>query len=233
MNNAGETIRVRLFEMRDDEYRDFSSRLMPTVEKERILGVRVPLLRAYAKELKGTSQAAVFLASLPHFYYEENNLHAFLIENIRDWDACAQALEAFLPQVDNWATCDMMSPKVLKKDPDRTLALAKRWSASEHVYTVRFALNTLMRFYLDEAFDPSLLELAAALRSEEYYVRMMVAWFFATALAKQWDAALPFITQFRLDAWTHNKAIQKAVESSRISAEHKTILKKCRISVKK
>lgn len=233
MNNAAETIRARLMEMRDDAYRDFHSRLMPTVDGERIIGVRVPRLRAYARELKGTPEAERFLRDLPHRCYEEDNLHAFLIEFIRDWDACVAALNAFLPHVDNWATCDMMAPGALKKDLKRTLEQAKIWMASDHAYTIRYGIGTLQRFFLDDAFDPVQLEWAASLRSEEYYVRMMVAWYFVTALAKQYDAALPFIENRRLDEWTHNKAIQKAVESLRISPERKAHLKKFRISGRK
>lgn len=230
---AAETIRARLFEMQDEGYRAFHSKLMPTVDDGKIIGVRVPQLRAYAKEIQNTPDAEAFLQDLPHRYYEEDNLHAFLIEGIRDYDACIAALDAFLPHVDNWATCDMMSPKVLKKDLPRTLGHAKRWMASEHTYTIRYGVGTLMRFFLDEGFEPVHLEWVAALRSEEYYVRMMVAWYFATALAKQYTAALPFIEERRLDRWTHNKAIQKAVESDRIAPEQKKYLKKYRISGRK
>lgn len=230
---AAECIRARLLEMQDAEYRAFQAKLMPTVDVERIIGVRVPAQRVYAKELKNTAGAAEFMRELPHRYYEEDNLHAFLIEGMRDYDACLDALNAFLPYVDNWATCDMMSPKVLKKNLPQTLAQAQAWMQSNHTYTIRYGIGTLMRFFLDEAFDPVHLEWVAALRSEDYYVRMMVAWYFATALAKQYDAALSFIEQRKLDAWTHNKAIQKAVESYRISPEQKQHLKKYRISCQK
>ena len=233
MNNATETIRAHLFEMQDVQYRDFHSRIMPTVDAGRIIGVRVPALRAYARELRNSPEAAAFLLDLPHCFYEEDNLHAFLIEGIRDYDACLAALNAFLPYVDNWATCDMMSPKVLKKDLSRTLAQARIWMRSDHTYTIRYGIGTLMRFFLDGEFDPVHLEWVANLRSEEYYVKMMAAWYFATALAKQYDAALPYIENCRLDDWTHNKAIQKAAESYRITPEQKEYLKKYRISGRK
>lgn len=230
MSGAVENIRAHLLGMQDVEYRAFHSKLMPSVDAGKIIGVRVPMLRAYAKELKNCQEAAEFLMDLPHRYYEEDNLHAFLIEQIRDFDACVAALKTFLPYVDNWATCDMMSPKVLKQDLSRTLELARTWMGSGHTYTIRYGIGTLMRFFLDGEFSPDHLEWVAALESEEYYVRMMAAWYFATALAKQYDAALPFIENRRLDAWTHNKAIQKAVESWRIAPEQKEHLKKYKIS---
>lgn len=231
--NVVEHIRARLLEMQDAEYRVFHSKLMPTVDEGKIIGIRVPVLRAYARELKNTPEAAEFLLELPHRYYEEDNLHAFLIEGMRDYDACIAALNTFLPCVDNWATCDMMSPKVLRKDMPRTLAQAQVWIQSDHTYTIRYGIGTLMRFFLDEEFDPVHLEWVASVKSEEYYVRMMIAWYFATALAKQYDAALPFIEAKRLDDWTHNKTIQKAVESYRISPNQKKHLKKYRISGRK
>lgn len=233
MIDAIETIRRRLFEMQDADYRAFQRGLMPTVDVGKIIGVRIPQLRAFARELKGTSAAEAFLTDLPHAYYEEDNLHAFLIESIRDCGACIAALEAFLPFVDNWATCDMMGPKALKRDLPRTLAFAKRLMASEHTYSVRYGIGILMRFFLDDAFDPVQLEWVAALRSQEYYVNMMIAWYFATALAKQWTAALPFIQTQRMEPWIHNKAIQKAVESLRVTPEQKTYLKMYRISGRK
>lgn len=233
MMAAVETIRARLFEMQDVQYRAFHSKLMPAVDAGRIIGVRVPALRAYAKELRNSPEATEFLLDLPHRYYEEDNLHAFLIEGIRDYDACLAALKVFLPHVDNWATCDMMSPKALKRDLSRTLVQAREWMQSGHVYTVRYGIGVLMRFFLEDEFDPLHLEWVAALYSEEYYVKMMIAWYFATALAKQYDAALPYIENHRLDDWTHNKTIQKAVESYRITREQKEYLKEYRISGRK
>lgn len=225
MSEIEARIRARLFEMQDVQYRDFTAKLTPTVDLERIIGVRTPDLRKYAIELSKTEDAAAFMAMLPHFYQEENNLHAFLIERIADYDACVAALDNFLPYVDNWATCDSMSPKCLKRQLPRLTGEVRRWMASEQTYTVRFGIETLMRFYLDAAFDPVYLDWVAALRSEEYYVNMMIAWFFATALAKQWDAALPIIEEGRLDPWVHNRAIQKAIESNRIPEDRKILLR--------
>lgn len=222
-------IRERLFAMQDEKYRDFLSMLTPTVQQERIIGVRTPLLRAYARELRQTPEAAAFLQMLPHFYYEENNLHAFLIEGIRDFDACIAALDAFLPYVDNWATCDGMHPRALDRDLSSLMNQIRRWMASEQVYTIRFGVGMLMRDYLDAHFTPDVLEMVAELKSDAYYVNMMSAWFFATALAKQWDAARIYIEQRRLDPWVHNKAIQKAIESRRISPDQKQYLKKYKI----
>ena len=225
MSEVEARIRARLFEMQDLKYRDFTAKLTPTVPPERIIGVRTPELRKYAVELSKTEDAAAFMAALPHLYQEENNLHAFLIERIADYDACVAALDAFLPYVDNWATCDSMSPKCLKKQLPRLTGEIRRWMASDWVYTVRFGMGMLMRHFLDDAFDPAYLDWVAALRSEEYYINMMIAWFFATALAKQWDATLPFIVNCRLDPWVHNKAIQKAIESFRIPEDRKNLLR--------
>lgn len=225
MSEVEARIRARLFEMQDLKYRDFTAKLTPTVPPERIIGVRTPELRKYAVELSKTEDAAAFMAALPHLYQEENNLHAFLIERIADYDACVAALDAFLPYVDNWATCDSMSPKCLKKQLPRLTGEIRRWMASDWVYTVRFGMGMLMRHFLDDAFDPAYLDWVAVLRSEEYYINMMIAWFFATALAKQWDATLPYIEGRRLDPWVHNKAIQKAVESYRIPEDRKNLLR--------
>lgn len=223
-------IQEHLRSMRDEKYKNFQAALLPTVDPARIIGVRTPQLRALARQLKYTPEAAAFLAQLPHATYDENNLHAFLIEFIPDWDRCIAGLEAFLPHVDNWATCDSMNPRALVKHPGRLRMQIDLWLASQHTYTVRFALNMLMRHFLDDRFDPAYLDKAAALRSEEYYIRMMVAWYFATALAKQWNAALVHIQNRTLDPWTHNKAIQKAVESRRITPQQKEILRKMKIS---
>lgn len=214
-----------LFQKQDVAYRDFQLALIPTVRKERIIGVRTPELRAMAKALRGSDEAAAFLRRLPHLYFEENQLHAFLIELIADFDACVAALDVFLPHVDNWATCDSMSPKVLGRNKEALRAQVERWLASSHPYTVRYGVGTLMRWFLDEDFLTDDLCRVAALRSEDYYVKMMVAWYFATALAKQYDAALPFLETSRLPQWTHNKAIQKALESRRLSPEQKQHLK--------
>ena len=214
-----------LFQKQDVAYRDFQLALIPTVRKERIIGVRTPELRAMAKALRGSDEAAAFLRRLPHLYFEENQLHAFLIELIADFAACVAALDVFVPHVDNWATCDSMSPKVLGRNKKALRAQVERWLASSHPYTVRYGVGTLMRWFLDGDFRPDDLCRVAALRSEDYYVKMMVAWYFATALAKQYDAALPFLETSRLPQWTHNKAIRKALESRRLSPEQKQHLK--------
>lgn len=215
----------KLFSFQDLSYRGFHAKLMPTVSKESIIGVRVPLLRKYAKELSGTAEAERFTASLPHRYYEENNLHAFLIALTKNFDLCIERLDRFLPYVDNWATCDGMSPKILKKEPERLLLKIKEWLKSEHTYTVRFAVKCLMDFYLDENFSAEILSLVASVKSEEYYVNMCSAWFFATAVAKQPESTIPFFTERRLDKWAHNKAIQKAIESYRVDEKTKKLLK--------
>ena len=229
MTEAEKTVRERLFELRDEGYREFQAALMPTVQKELIIGVRTPALRKFAKELGKTPAAEEFIKVLPHKYYEENNLHAFLLEGIKDYDECVSEVSRFLPFVDNWATCDMMSPKVFKKHPEHLFEQIKIWLSAKDTYTVRFGLGMLMSRFLDENFRPECLVLAAKIRSEEYYVKMMVAWFFATALAKQYDAALPYIENHRLEQWTHNKAIQKAAESFRVTDEHKAYLKTLKI----
>ena len=222
-------IQERLFALQDLPYRDFNARLLPTVDKETIIGVRTPALRKLARELRGSEAAGGFLAELPHRYFEENGLHAFLIESIRDYGECLAAVERFLPFVDNWATCDSLSPPVFKQHRAELLAPIERWLASKETYPVRFGVGMLMAHYLDADFAPRYLEWVAALRSEEYYINMMIAWYFATALAKQYDAALPYIEQRRLEPWTHNKAIQKAVESYRITDEQKAYLKTLRV----
>ena len=219
------TIRERLFELQDMGYRDFHSKLMPTVEKELVIGVRTPALRKMAKEIAGSCEAESFLRELPHKYYDENNLHGFLVEKIKDYDICIEAVNNFLPYIDNWATCDLMKPKVFKKNLPGLLEQIRIWLQSEHTYTVRFGINMLMSYYLEDAFSMEYPGMVAAVKSKEYYVNMMIAWYFATALAKQYEAVLPFIEECRLDTWTHNKTIQKAVESYRITPEQKTYLK--------
>ena len=222
-------ISEELFALQDTEYQVFQSKLMPTIPPETVIGVRTPLLRKLAKELAGTPQAEHFLQSLPHRYYEENNLHAFLIEKIRDYDTALAETETFLPYIDNWATCDCFCPKVFAKHKEELLIPLRRWLGSDQTYTVRYAMGMLMRYYLDEGFRPEYLAWVAGVHSEEYYLNMMRAWYFATALAKQPDAALPWLTERRLDVWTHNKTIQKAVESCRISPEMKQQLRELRI----
>jgi 3-methyladenine DNA glycosylase AlkD len=222
-------IRGELFRLQDSGYRDFQSKLMPTIDASTAIGVRTPALRALAKKLVKREDVGLFLSDLPHAYFDENQLHAFIVSELRDFTACLQEVERFLPYVDNWATCDQMSPKVFKKHREELLDPIKRWISSDATYTVRFGVGMLMEHYLDDDFDPSYLDMVAAVRSEEYYIRMMVAWYFATALAKQYDAALPYLTDQRLDPWTHNKTIQKAIESRRISPEQKDYLRGLKI----
>ncbi len=214
--------------MQDSKYRDFQGGLTPSVSGEKMIGVRTPDLRAFAKELSGSSEAEAFLGELPHEYFEENQLHAFLVERIRDFDAALSAVEAFLPYVDNWATCDQMNPKALAKKPDVLLERVKVWIADPHEYTVRFAIKMLMNHFLEERFLPEYPEMVAKVDREEYYIRMMAAWYFATALAKQYDAIIPYIENRSLPEWVHKKAIQKAVESYRINEEQKAYLKSLR-----
>lgn len=215
----------RLFGMQDLKYRVFHSRLMPTVPKELIIGVRTPDLRRFAKEIAKAPLAEAFIKKLPHQYYEENNLHAFLIEGINDYDLCMAELNRFLPYVDNWATCDMMRPKIFKKHLSELLEQIKVWLASGETYTVRFGMECLMCCFLDEHFSPEFPEMVSKIRSDEYYIKMMQAWYFATALAKQYDAVIPYIEENRLDADTHNKTIRKAIESQRVTDEQKKYLK--------
>ena len=215
----------RLAALAEPEYREFTAKLLPTLPKERILGVRLPAIRALAKEAAGTPQAAQLLAVLPHDYHEENLLHGFLVERVRGFGECLAEVERFLPFVDNWAVCDCVTPKALKKDLPRLEAKAREWLASERPYTVRYGMRMLMAFFLDEAFKPEYPALVASVESDEYYVKMMAAWYFATALAKQYEAVLPFIERGLPDKWTHNKAIQKACESFRVSDERKAYLR--------
>ncbi len=215
-------IQKALISMGEAEYREFSSKLMPTVEKAKVIGVRVPLLRKYAKTLENYEG---FLKELPHKYFEEDNLHGFLIEREQDFDRCIKLLDEFLPYIDNWATCDGTKPKVLKTQPKRLMTHIQKWIESEEVYTVRYAINLLMSIYLDENFDKKHLDMVAKVKSGEYYINMMRAWYFATALAKQYDETITYIEENRLDIWTHNKTIQKAVESYRISREQKQYLR--------
>lgn len=218
----------RLSELSDPTYRDFHAGLIPNISPETILGVRVPALRKLARELRGSAEAQEFMAALPHEYYDENCLHGLLINDIKDFGATVSALDAFLPYVDNWAVCDLISPRSFKSRPAELAAHVRRWLESSHSYTVRFGIGVLMSFYLDEGFEPAQLEAVAERCCEEYYVNMMVAWYFATALAKQPEAALPYIENRRLSRWTHNKAIQKSIESRRIPDETKAYLKTLR-----
>lgn len=222
-------LQKQLFAMQDLSYRDFHAKLMPTIDKEKIIGIRTPQLRKFAKEFAKSDDRELFFDSLPHQYYEENNLHGFLLEMEKDYDKLVDKLEKFLPYVDNWATCDMIRPKVFKKHLPQLLSKVKNWLSSEHVYTIRYGIGMLLSFYLDDEFRPEYLEWVAQIRSDEYYINMMIAWYFATALAKQYEVTLPYIENQRLDVWTHNKAIQKAIESYRIKDEQKAYLRALKI----
>ena len=221
-------IQKRLFALQDKEYQAFTAKLNPTVDRDTIIGVRLPALRALAKELKDTDEAKDFLSSLPHKYLEENHLHSFLLSGIKDFDEGIAAVERFLPYIDNWAVCDSLRVKALAKYPEKLLPYLEKWMKSEHTYTIRCGILNLMNCFLDDRFDEKYPAMVAAIHSEEYYVNMMIAWYFATALAKQYDAVLPYLTEQRLDKWVHNKTIQKAVESYRITDEQKAYLKTLR-----
>ena len=228
-----EKIQAELFELRDEKYRDFHSKLIPDMEKENIIGIRTPVLRKYAKQFAKTEDAAAFLQDIPHTYYEENNLHMMLITSIKEYGKCLKEIEKFLPYIDNWAICDGLSPKVFKNHKPELLEKIKQWIPSEHTYICRFGIEMLMRWFLDEDFKPEYLKMPASVRSDEYYVNMMIAWFFATALAKQWDATIPYLQDPVLEPWTHNKTIQKARESFRITPEQKEYLKTLKVGCKK
>ena len=221
-------IREELFRLQDTKYRDFQSKLIPTAKPETVIGVRTPELRKLAKQLIKREDITSFLDDLPHRTFDENQLHAFLLSERKDYETCIEEVERFLPFVDNWATCDQMSPKVFRKHRPELLDHIRRWLQSDRTYTVRFAVGMLMEHFLDEDFDCSYPEMVAELRSDEYYINMMIAWYFATALAKQYDSVLPFLQQYRLAEWTHNKTIQKAVESYRITPEQKDYLRSLR-----
>lgn len=227
-----EEITNELFKMQDEKYRDFNSKLIPTVDKESMIGVRTPELRKYAKQLVKREDVGEFLHSVPHKYFDENQLHAFILAEIKDFGVCLEEVKNFLPYIDNWATCDQLSPKVFKKYRKELLLHIKEWINSDKTYTVRFGIGMLMEHFLDEEFDFTYPEMVAEIRSEEYYINMMTAWYFATALAKQYEKVLPFIENKKLDTWTHNKAIQKAVESYRITDEQKTYLKGLKVKGK-
>ena len=218
----------RLAACHDDAYREFQSKLVPNINPGTILGVRTPDMRRIAKEVYGTKEAEEFLATLPHGCYEENLVHFFLIAMIRDFDGCVAAVEHFLPYIDCWPVCDQASPKVFSKNHERLLPLVKKWIDSDHVYTSRFGMRMLMNEYLGEDFRPEYLDWVASKEGEDYYLRMMVAWYFATSLAKQYDASIVYIEQRKLEPWTHRKAIQKAIESYRVSKEHKEYLRTLR-----
>lgn len=215
----------KLFELQDKEYGEFQAKLTPGIDKSQIIGVRVPILRKLAKEYIKDEESQEFLNTLPHEYYDENMLHGLLISEIKDYEKCIELIDEFLPYVDNWAVCDIMSPKVFKKNKEKLIIKIKEWIKSEHTYTCRFGVEMIMSHYLDEDFKEEYIEMVSEIHSEEYYVQMVIAWLFATALAKQWDSTIPYIENQKLDKWVHNKTIQKARESYRITDEQKEYLK--------
>ncbi len=215
----------KLFKMQDKKYRDLQTKLIPTASPDIFIGIRTPELRAYAKELVKNNNYSKFLEELPHKYFDENQLHAFIISELKDYSDCIKSINRFLPYVDNWATCDQMSPKIFKKHHDKLIDEIKKWIKSKETYTIRFGTGMLMQHYLDDDFKTEYLEWISKIRSEEYYVNMMTAWYFATALAKQYKETIPYIESNKLDNWTHNKAIQKALESYRITDEQKEYLR--------
>lgn len=231
--NAIDEIRADLLSLRDEEYRQFQSKLMPEVPPNSVIGVRMPALRAFSKRLFGTEQAEEFLKAVPHYYYEENNLHMALIEQISDPDLALAALESFLPYLDNWATCDSFFPKALLKTPELLLLRIRLWLKSSHPFTVRYGLVRLLSFLDEPHFKENILELAASVEREEYYIRMAQAWFFSIALIKCPDCALPYLWKHRLSPWVHNKAIQKAKQSLRCTPEYRHQLTQLRISVER
>lgn len=224
-----DTVQERLFSLQDLKYREFHSKLMPTVNKDRIIGVRTPDLRKFAKEINKSDLKAEFFKALPHQYYEEDNLHAFLIEQIKDFDECVFALDNFLLYVDNWATCDMMTPKILGSEPGKLYLKIQEWLKSSHTYTVRFGVVTLMKFFMNEYLDEKHLNLLLTIKSNEYYINMAIAWYIATALSSNWNMVIPYIEKQKFSKWIHNKSIQKAIESYRITLEQKEYLKRLKI----
>lgn len=218
----------RLFKMQDLKYRDFNSSLNPTLNKNCFIGVRTPLLRSFAKEIKGTELAEKFILELPHKYFEENQLHAILFDNEKNFDKCIKNIELFLPYVNNWATCDQLNPKIFKNYPEKLFENIKNWIKSNHTYTVRYAIKKLMDIYLDDNFQKKYCDMVAEIKSDEYYICMMQAWYFATALAKQYDTAIEYLENHKLTDFVHKKTIQKACESFRVSNEHKIYLKSLR-----
>ena len=227
-----EIILSLLFSKQDLAYRSFQAPLIPNLDKDLFIGVRLPELKKMAKEIGDKEFAKEFIKKLPHHYYDENQLHAFLIVNIKNYETCLKEVERFLPYVDNWAVCDTMKPAIFKKNKDKLIIKIKEWLKSDHIYTVRFAIGQLMSLYLNEDFKEEYLDLVSHIRSEEYYLNMMIAWYFATALAKQWDSTIKYIEEKKLSSWVHNKTIQKSLESYRVSEEHKEYLKTLKITKK-
>lgn len=222
-------IRDRLFELQDEKYKAFQEKLVPTADPDTVIGVRIPMIRKLAKDITKEKSGEQFMNSLPHKYYDENMLHGLLINEIKDYDKAVAEVERFLPYVDNWAVCDSLNPKVFKKHRDKFIEVVRSWVFSEDLYTSRFGIDMLMGHYLDDDFKPEYLEWVSSIRSDEYYWKMVIAWYFATALAKQWDETISYVEEKRLDRWTHNKTIQKAIESYRITDEQKDYLRTLKV----
>lgn len=218
-------VQEKLFELKDNEYALFQARLIPTINRDNIIGVRVPILRKLAKEYIKTDEVTYFLDTLPHKYYDEFMLHGLLLSELKDYQECIDKVDKFLPYVDNWAVCDIMSPKIFRKNKEKLLIKIKEWTKSSKTYTCRFGIEMLMTHFLDKDFKKEYLEIPAQVKSDEYYIKMMIAWFYATALAKHWDEAIIYLEKNSLSTWVHNKTIQKARESLRISKEQKEYLK--------
>ncbi|MBE7053964.1 MAG: DNA alkylation repair protein [Ruminococcaceae bacterium] len=221
-----------LFSLKDEKYKEFHKKLIPNVNSDLIIGVRTPLVKKLAKMVIKEGDDALFLSKLPHKYYEENNLHAFLINEMKDYDKCIKMLDEFLPHVDNWATCDGIRPKCFKNNTDKLIFDIKRWLKSNEEYTIRFALEMIMVFYLDKNFDEKYLKMASKIKSDKYYINMMISWLFATSLAKQYEKTLPYLEEKNLPIWVHNKTIQKAIESFRISDDDKKYLRTLKVKIK-
>lgn len=219
----------QLNELKDEKYAQFQANLTPGIEASKFIGVRTPDMKKLAQKVASEEYCEAFLDELPHRFFDENQLHGFVISEIKDFDECIKQVERFLPYIDNWATCDQTAPKIFKKNKDRLMPYIEKWLASGETYTIRFAINMLMKLFLDEAFDDKYLDMVALIRSEEYYVRMEIAWYMATALAKQWETTIPYLENYKMESWTHNKTIQKARESYRISDNQKEYLKTLKV----
>ena len=214
---------------KDEKYAAFTAKLIPNIDSKIIIGVRLPVLRAFAKELVKKGEYAEFLNTLPHTYHEENMLHVCILSVLKDFNEAIGYAEAFLPYIDNWAVCDSFNPKSFRKNKDELLVKIKEWIISDRIYTKRFAIDMLMSHFLEDDFDRSHLNLVSSADGDDYYLKMVVAWYFATALAKQYDEAIKFIENKSLEKWTHNKMIQKAIESYRITDEQKIYLRSLKI----
>lgn len=227
--NAKEKIKAFLQEYKNQRLKEFNAKLIPNINADCVLGISLPTLRKFAKELYSTCDCTPFLQDLPHQFHEENHLHAFLIEQIKDYGECIRLTQEFLPFVDNWAVCDCFKPPVFKKNKQKLLVEIIKWLTSAHAYTIRYGVCMLLTHFLDGDFTPDLLECVAKIKSQDYYVQMVIAWYFATALAKQYGYAIKYLQEKRLCSWVHNKTIRKAIESFRITKEQKQYLKTLKV----